>query len=137
MTKDQFRGVVGASIALTVVSSIALFVLAPALPEELDRWVTQQTDAGLGAVEWLMIAVAIPYLAATVGLFFFARWSRALYAACVVILVIAGLFTGPSVATAWESLCRDLTNLVDGLILGLAYFSDIKHHFAARPEGQS
>lgn len=137
MTKNQFRGVLGASLALSLLSTIALFVMAPALPDELDRWVTQQTEGGFGMVEWSILAVGIPYLAATVGLFFFARWARALYAACVVLLVVGGLFTGPSVATAWESLSRDLTNLLDGLILGLAYFSDIKHHFAARPEGQS
>lgn len=137
MTKNQFRSVVGASIALTLLSTIAIIAIAPALPAELDRWVVEQTEGSFGMLEWFMIAVGVPYLVATIGLFYFARWSRALYAVCVVTLIACGLFTGPSVATALEAFSRDAIGLLDGFIIGLAYFSDVRHHFEARPAGQS
>ena len=133
MTKNLFRSVVGVSIALTLLSTIAIIAIAPALPAELDRWVVQQTEGGFGVLEWFMIGVGVPYLVATIGLFFFARWSRALYSVCVVALIVCGLFTGPSVATALEAFSRDAIGLLDGLIIGLAYFSDFRHQFEARP----
>ncbi|HEY5754510.1 MAG TPA: hypothetical protein VIU34_01745 [Steroidobacter sp.] len=137
MTKNQFRSLVGASIALSLLSAIASVAIAPALPPELELWVTRHTESNLDTLDWFMVAVGTAYLAATTGLFFFARWSRALYAVCVVVLIVCWCFTGPSVTTALETATRDAISLLDGLIIGLVYFSDVRRHFEKRPAGLS
>lgn len=129
MTKKQFRAVVGFNIALSIVSVIAIFTLAPALPAELESWVSHQSDQPYGVFDWIMVVLAVPSLVATVGLFFFTRWSRAVYAVTAIVLTAATLFAGPSVATGVESFAHDAVQFLDGVIITLAYFSDARHYF--------
>jgi hypothetical protein len=129
MTKNQFRAVVGLNVLIDIVSVIAIFTLAPALPPELESWMSQQADTPYGAFEWIVTALAAAYVVATIGLFFFARWSRAVYAVTAIAVMISTLFAGPSVATALDNFSNEAVLLLDGAIIALAYFSNVRHHF--------
>lgn len=86
---------------------------------------------------WLAFGAVVTY-----GLYNFAKWSRDL----LIIGYIVGYFLAPIYGTAIQSpvsgVLGDLTTLLDGIIIGMAYFSPLAGRFRQRtidevPEQQS
>lgn len=130
MTKTQFRSVVGGSIALLFIAIAVSMTVDQPLPAELDGWLAATADEPWGVFEWLAIALAVGCLVASVGLLFLARWARPAFAVTLAGVTATTLFTGPSVTNALDAFFYEVTLLLDGFILALAYFSDARHYFA-------
>ncbi len=129
MTKTLFRYVVGGSIALLVGSVALLLLVDVPLPPELGAWVEAQADSEWTWFDIFAAGAAVVSVVANIGLLFFARWSRPAFAGSVVAVTAATLFTGPSVTAAIEAFFSETVLLLDGFIIAVNYFSDVRHSF--------
>lgn len=134
MTKTPFRSVVGGSIALLFIAIAVSMTIDQPLPAELDGWLTATAEQPWGIFEWLAIALAVGCLVASVGLLFLARWARPAYAVTLAGVTVTTLFTGPSVSNEVDAFFYEVTLLLDGFILALAYFSEARHYFEPQPK---
>ena len=97
--------------------------------ERLEIWDSSGFDAILQFPIWYYYLWMALYAVISIGLFQFNPWSRDL----LIITYIIGFFLNPIYGTVIESpLSRSvgsLIGLIDGIILGMAYFSPISERF--------
>jgi hypothetical protein len=129
MSRTFFRYLVGSSIALLFVAVAMVFMFHEPLPTELETWVNAQSETAWTVVDWLGVAAALVSVIASVGLLFFARWARPTYAIALSGTIVVSALGGPYIVTGLEGFFDDFTLLLDGLIIGAAYFSDVSRHF--------
>jgi len=110
--------------------------LANPLYLEIERGVRQY--AGLGA----LLPVHHPlysgtwfglWLVASLGLFFFQNWARHLFLTLYVLCIVLVPFSGFSGQGALESFLGELTTVLDGAILAMAYLSPLADGFKHVP----
>jgi hypothetical protein len=127
-------GVVLMWVAVLIGIGISV-ALAGSLPAPLQDWVVgeAQRDLALHEVALAAVGLAVVFMTAlaSVGLLFLQRWAAYLFLACVVSGVVASVFTGPSVEQGPEGAMYDVANVLSGLVLGLAFFTN-----ALRPHGE-
>jgi hypothetical protein len=133
MSKTFFRCLVGGSIALQLVAVATFLMFEQILPAELEAWADAQAEAPWTVVDWLGIAAVAVAAAASVGLLFFARWARPAYAISTFLLIATNAFSGPYVLPGMHGFFDDVTLLLDGLIIGAAYFSSASRYFEKYP----
>ena len=134
--KTLLRVAILAEILLAAVGLMAEIVLEPRLPEPLRNYLAAEGEKSWSTIHTVMLVLAVPMLIAAVvswiGLWRLWRPARPIY----LYLSIAGLlltaFLGPSVASAVGSMFSDACTLTAGFILGLIYFSDLRHQFERR-----
>jgi hypothetical protein len=126
MSKALFRWVVAGSIALLIGSVVVLIAVGQSLPPELSAWVDAEANSEWRALDTYAAVIAVISVVASVGLLFFARWSRWVYAASTIAVTVVTLFGGPSVSSAFEAFFSELVLLLDGFIIGTAFFSDVR-----------
>lgn len=73
------------------------------------------------------------WLIASLGLFFFQNWARHLFLALYVLSTVLILFSGFSGQGAWENVLSQLTTVMDGAILAMAYLSPLSEAFKHTP----
>ena len=129
MTKNIFRAIVIVSIVLLLVAIVVLVFFNQPLPPELDSFVEADLEADFTVIDYFGYTSALFAVAANIGLLFFARWSRPVFAAGVVATTIVTAFSGPFVATALEAFVYEVGLLLDGFIIALAYFSEARVYF--------
>ncbi|MFZ9979376.1 MAG: hypothetical protein ACO3HN_05455 [Opitutales bacterium] len=111
-----------------IVLSIGLaFVADKLLPEALAEWVHQENagDFSFGDILGLLFwgAGVFLFLVSMVGLFCYQRWA-AWMMAVVVAVFSTQLLVGPTVEPGILSLLGSLSDVVTGLVLGAAFFTD-------------
>ena len=126
MSKTLFRWLVAGSIAVLIGSVVVLIAFDQSLPPELSAWVEAEADSEWTAFDTFAAALAVASIIASVGLLFFTRWSRWVYAASTIAMTVATLFGGPSVGSAFDAFSSELILLLDGVIIGTAFFSDVR-----------
>jgi hypothetical protein len=129
MNKTLFRWVVAGSIGLLIGSVAVLIVVGESLPPELSAWVEAEVNSEWTALDTFAASMAVVSIVSGVGLLLFARWSRWAYAASTIAVTVATLFGGPSVSTAFEAFFSEVVLLLDGFIIGTAFFSDVRQCF--------
>jgi cytochrome c biogenesis protein CcdA len=123
------RIAVVAEIVFVVITITLSEVLEHKLPEELLSWKQQSKDAQLGPADFIfafgflgIFAVAI---ASWIGLLFLKKWAAWTYlAATAVGYLLFALLNEPHVGTSIDAVANDLATIAQGVILGLAFFSD-------------
>jgi hypothetical protein len=69
---------------------------------------------------------------AWVGLWFLWKWGRALFTGAWIFSIVLVGVGGPYVLSGVAEVLSDLTIAINGAILGLIYFSDLKRQFGNR-----
>jgi hypothetical protein len=114
---------IGAGFAPTGYSQ----VLADVYEQELDAWFSRNV--------WLLVAVAVPLLVATVtgviGLFMLKRWGRTISLYSTIVGLCVCLFAIPELSSAFESVLFEASSLLWGAILAIAYYSPIADRLGA------
>ena len=136
MTKRRFRIAVVLPVVLTVLAVVASFVGESALPPPLQDHLRQQRDAELTAADWVLIALALPflasYVASFVGLLKFRPHSRSLNivvsAVGLIVLPLAGPTVEPGIATA----LLHASSMLYGAVLASAYHRPVAVWFHDR-----
>jgi hypothetical protein len=122
-------------IALGMVLS---FMLENRLPEPLRGWLAAEADRDPGTREFLALALLIPalpcWLAGSVGLLFLKRWAAWLYLGAAVVLHLLSCLVGPTVEHAVTMLYFNVSLVLSGLVLGLAFFSPALQPPPSTPE---
>jgi hypothetical protein len=139
--KSIFRILIIMSWVLTAASMLASHLLSSQLPDLLQQYEQEQeqdeqeldeeSHTLVDDVPWILGLVAFAaLLISNIGLFLFRIWSRPLYlisyGALLTLLLIDGQ---PYIENAVESFFAELATLVDGAIIGLAYFPTITKEF--------
>ncbi len=131
MDKSQVRLVLRcllvALFGLIVLSIGLAFVADKLLPEPLAEWVHQESagEFGIGDIIGLLFwgAGLFLFLVSMVGLFCYQRWASWLMAGVVAVFSLQ-LLTSPTVEPGILSLLGSLSDVVTGLVLGVAFFSN-------------
>jgi hypothetical protein len=144
-----FRALVVADVVL-LLAGVAIVFVEPDLPDAVTEYIQAQSgllDSLFKSVEsrgwqlWVYFAVSLAYVAATLasllGLFFFKRWARTMFAAVVaatllMIPFMAGTFMSPT-----ASLLDSLLYMCDGAIIAMLFTDPVSHRFIAGPQGFS
>ena len=116
------------ALFVLIVLSIGLaFVADKLLPEALAEWVHQE-NAGdfefadiLGLLFWG--AGLFLFFVSMAGLFFYQRWAAWMMAVVLAVFSVQLLFS-PTVEPGLLSLMGSLSDILTGLVLGLAFFTD-------------
>ena len=85
---------------------------------------------------WLAFWAVVTY-----GLYNFAKWSRDVLIIGYIVSYFLAPIYGTTIQSPLSSVLGDLTTLVDGIVVGMAYFSPVAERFARRktenaPKGQ-
>lgn len=133
ITGAQFRiilvlhviaGVVGIGVGLFESNGFPP-ALAEAYAELPDSWIFEGFWLSL-CLFGLLFAVTI---AEWIGLFLFKRWARSLACWTTVIFCLLLLFDGPVLMSSLENTCYEISNILLGAVLALAYCSPISARF--------
>ncbi|MEY5006124.1 MAG: hypothetical protein RI969_1212 [Verrucomicrobiota bacterium] len=111
-----------------IVLSIGLaFVADKLLPEALAEWLHQENSGEFGVADIIGLlfwgAGLFLFFVSMAGLFFYQRWAAWMMAGVIAVFSIQLLFS-PTVEPGILSLLGSLSDVLTGLILGLAFFTD-------------
>jgi Zn-dependent protease with chaperone function len=111
-----------------IVLSIGIAIVADKLlPEALADWVQQQNSDDIGVADIIGLlfwgAGLFLFIVSMVGLFFYQRWAAWMMTVVIAVFSVQLLF-GPTVEPGILSLMGSLSDVLTGLVLGLAFFSD-------------
>jgi hypothetical protein len=126
-----------AEIVLVALSIGAVFVenrfLPPLLRQYQESVFSAQLSAGDGL--WLAIGVLAVIFSVVAWVALWRRWrsGRRLYTLAWVLFLPMMAFTGPVVHTGPGDCLETLLSVVGGIILGLLYFSDLRHLYDPDP----
>jgi hypothetical protein len=116
-----------ALFGLIVLSIGIAFVADKLLPEALADWVLQESSGEWGIADIIGLlfwgAGLFLFFVSMVGLFCYQRWAAWLMAIVVAVFSLQ-LLTSPSVEPGILSLLGSLSDVVTGLVLGVAFFSN-------------
>jgi hypothetical protein len=120
-------------ITVLVIGVAVAFAEKRFLPAQLQQYLADESESALTTVDWLFVAIGIPVVLLFITSWF-ALWrgwrtGRMLYtlvwAASLPFLALGAPFvTGPFASVFETSSC-----LISGLLLGLLYFSDLRHDY--------
>jgi len=111
-----------------IMLSIGLaFVADKLLPEALADWVKQENSGEIGVADIIGLlfwgAGLFLFFVSMVGLFCYQRWAAWLMAGVIAVFSIQMLFS-PTVEPGILSLLGSLSDVVTGLVLGAAFFTN-------------
>ena len=136
MTKRNFRIIVILSLLSLFVSGAVVDYYKFELPEQLNLYLEAEYKKGISLYDLVGVFAAIFTFASSVGLLFFLRWSRPTFVAAVIASLASILFSGPLVATSHVAFMYGARHFVDGIIISLLYFSEIKVYFETNTHNQ-
>lgn len=116
-----------ALFGLIVLSIGIAFVADKLLPEVLAEWVHQENSGDIGVADIIGLlfwgAGLFLFIVSMVGLFCYQRWAAWMMTVVIAVFSVQLLF-GPTVEPGILSLMGSLSDVLTGLVLGLAFFSD-------------
>ena len=114
---------------LVVILIVSVFVFELPLPTELEQYVDREAEKPLSRSDWLWsisaMIVLLVSLLASIGLWFFRSWARPTYATAVLGNIALSALDEPLVAHPFVVVFSDLSLIVVGAIVALAYFGRI------------
>ena len=103
------------------------FYLESFLPIQLQDYLQLESEREITSAETILLVFAIPivlaHLVSIVGIIFVKTWAKKIYVYSILGLLLIIPFTGPYVAHAVASTIGTLTSIIDGIIIGLLFFS--------------
>ena len=116
-----------ALFGLIVLSIGIAFVADKLLPEALADWVHHESAGEWGIADFIGLlfwgAGLFLFFVSMVGLFCYQRWASWLMAGVIAVFSIQLLFS-PTVEPGILSLLGSLSDVLTGLVLGVAFFTD-------------
>lgn len=137
MNPKAFRVLVVASVLIGLLGEFFDMIVPFALPESLSAAADTHFEEkplyslialGIGALVMMGVSAA-----AVVGLLLFKSWAPRLAIISVIGTLIIALLVGPGASSGWSSALLDLSSMLWGAVLAIAYFSPLKEKFQGAP----
>ena len=129
MTKKQFRILVVVDVLLSLLLFCGGPFLDDQLPQILKDFLENQNKTMSAGLSLIMFIVVIITFIANIELVFFGRVARIVFTVGTVVLTIGTLCYGPVVQSAISNTLQQIVSILDGAIIALMYFSDVKYFF--------
>lgn len=121
------RFLLGALLVATALSIGLMLLSDKLLPEPLAEWLASEHDGEFGWLDGLAMLFSLGglalFFASMIGLFCYRRWAAWLMAAVVAVFSLQLMFS-PTVEPGIVSYLGSISDLLTGLILGIAFFTD-------------
>jgi hypothetical protein len=134
--RGTLRTLVLCEVGLAAISIAEAQLGRRLLPVELQTYAHTQEERDLSTADFALIGIAIPAFAllivAWIGLWRFWPRARVIYTAAWALALVMVAFGGATVGSWLGQLLGYLGALVAGMILGITYFSDLRHQFGPR-----
>lgn len=122
------RVFVGLELTAAAASVFALLWLEDKLPIVLQRWLLEEYDREWTALEWgatiVGVVALVVWIVSCVGLLMLRKWAARGYFFSVVLLLLINLLLPPRVEHQVAAGLGDLTLILAGIVIGLAFWSD-------------
>ncbi|HEY0683863.1 MAG TPA: hypothetical protein VGD45_16140 [Steroidobacter sp.] len=131
----MFRLFVVASFAMAILGEFLDYLIPGLIPTDLDdayvAWTAAEepTMSYVLALGALSLVLLIGAVAGMVGLLLFKPWSRWLSLWISVLAMLSYPFLGPSLYSGWATMLTEISMLLWGAALAMAYFGEIKVRF--------
>lgn len=131
-----FRALILASSSIAVLAVCVDFLIPGLVPPSLKeayeayRAAEELSLPLLLALLGFAVALFIGGIAGTIGLFLYKQWGRQLSLWLSVLAMLLYPFGGIVVNSAWANMLTDVSQIIWGAVLAMAYFSDVKARFA-------
>lgn len=123
-------------IALLIFVVILEFTQPGSLPPLLQQYLWNEQEAPLSITDGLFLGFGVPlvilYVVAWVALWKNWRSGRRLYTFGCVGAILLNLLAGPTIYSAFSSTLDTVAAIVTGAILGMLYFSDLRHRYETK-----
>jgi uncharacterized membrane protein len=106
-----------------------MFIGVDPLPEVLATYQDSLLEESFNMYEVFLFLFALAALVALIGLIFFTRWSRPVFAIGVFVTTAGMFYSTPVVQSALEAAICQVALVIEGMIIAIAYFSELKHEF--------
>ncbi len=133
--KRLLRLLILLQIPVGLAMGLASYLTSSSLPFALQS-ISANKDLIVPGATVLAIGFALAYLASNICLFVVWRGAPVFYLVTTIVVQLLSLLLGPFVTTGWTDLCETCLTLLNGLTLGLIYFSparEIFQHQASPP----
>ena len=111
-----------------IISIISRILLQDSLPTSLQAWLIADSERGMETFEAVILPFGIvaifSFIVASIGLFMLKRWGSRLYLISYAVMIFLSFFTGPSVEHSLPASLWEIADILIGMVLGLAFFSD-------------
>ncbi|WP_372836255.1 hypothetical protein [Pontibacterium sp.] len=130
MNRTRFRFLCVFSFLLLGFGLFGTFSAEATLPPELSAYIERQYQTDLSIIDWVLAAFALGAIVSLIGMFTFSKWARPLFSICVLATTSGMVLTGPVVQTALETAIYEVSMVLDGALIALMYFSEIRNEFS-------
>lgn len=136
-----FRILLLASLLLGIAAGVVDAVFPSLIPQELsDAQAKLDTGiwdaAGWGGLALLVsagVVLGVLGIAGLIGLFLFRPWGRTISVICTLLAFPTYLLLGPVLQSSWSFLLQEISMILWGGLLALAYFSPLRALFGSAP----
>lgn len=136
MTASRFRLMLAVYCVLFIAGIVVSFIPGGYSQELTNAYANEPAPAWmdhfwpfLGIVAVLLIGMLVSY----VGMFFFKSWARTLALVTTIISIALIPFSGPALSSAAEQALFEISSILWGMILALAYWaSPVSDRFSPR-----
>jgi hypothetical protein len=122
-----------AELLFLIAGIVSDWILQSTLPVELQAYINDSDAAPISNMEigflLLLVPVLILFIVSWVGLWRLLRWARLLYTIAWGMSLPLVVPVGPYIMTGLGYTFETTSTLFGGVILGLTYFSDLRHSF--------
>jgi hypothetical protein len=98
------------------------------LPVELQEYKNRLDAQPFGIFQFILMPFVFIGLVSNIGLLFFAKWSRHLFAITNLICCISMFIWGPSIQSGIETSLSEVEIFLVGFIVACIYLTDIKKY---------
>lgn len=132
MSRIHFKLLCILNMLLGVFLGLALFTDIDPMPEVLATYRDSMVGASLTIYDVFLFSFALSTSVALIGLIYFTRWARPIFAIGVFVTTAGIFYSKPVVYSALEAAICEVSLVIDGMIIALAYFSDLKNEFKSK-----
>lgn len=130
-----FRTIVVTSVASAVAGGAIDLFVPNILPAALEQAYAQHVEPGYPdspgdvALSAIVVALVVGGCAGTIGMLAFRRWARDLSLWVSVLALASFPMIGPSLTSGWSNIFTELSSMLWGAGISMAYFSSISIRF--------
>ena len=110
-------------IILIAAVTLSTLFLHDRMPLELKLWIDADLESDFTTSDITPLALLVAYFVGSVGLYHLKKWGAWIYLGSL-ILMFPFAFTSPAVLHGIESSMYDISVIITGMIIALAFFTD-------------